>query len=331
MLSYDGYEAPIGISGLLATEDGKVITRLLEFKDPETISNARIGNIGARGTSNDKELRQASKHSFSLVASLGKRTLDHIDTVRNRNKKRDVVFKLSLNVRTVKSISFVSPLHELSPGEIGPPLRALLEQKGFSLIAYKYDHAHQTRIGNLWPISGDNGPVFLSVDDYQFETAKTIRASDWIQDFAPQFGLGRFVVVELPTPTASADGSEFAEALSEAAKKLQEMEKEIDEGEWSEAIAKSRRVAELLRRDEIIKRILGNYGNNEDAAKSLLAAVQNLFDYGSKFIHAVHRDKTTILADANAEKEDAYLVYSLLANLVNMLARKAAKTESIQS
>jgi len=328
-LSYNSLEVPLSINGLLVAEDGKVLAQLSELSDLKKRGSKEIGKIAARGTHKDRELSEPNEHMVSLMAPLSKGALNHIDNLRDRNKKGDVVFKLILKVRTLNSISLISPLHEVSPGEIGPPLREPLENLGkHSLITYGYERDYYPKVGNLWLISGDNGPIFLLMNDIQYEIPKTIYASNWIHDFAPQLGIGRFVVAELPIPSPVTTEHEFAERLNRAFEALQKMEEKVKEGEWGEAIEKSRPVAELLRQEDMIRSILDRHGYHEDAADSLLGGIKSLFEYSSKFLHKVDKDRRTIPPDIKAEKEDAYLTYALSTGLVNLLTRKASKPES---
>ncbi|GAI27153.1 unnamed protein product, partial [marine sediment metagenome] len=54
-----------------------------------------------------------------------------------------------------------------------------------------------------------------------------------------------------------------------------------------------------------------------------------LFDYSSKFLHKLDRDRRTIPPEINAEKEDAYLVYTLSVTLVNLLTQKVRKSGNL--
>lgn len=327
-LTYNSFESVLSIEGTLLAEDGKVLACLSEKVGTR---GREVGKIGARGSGRDKNLERENSVDVPLVALLSKGALNHIDNARDKNPKHDVVLTLQLTVRSLNSKAEIAHVHEITPGEIGPPLRGPLESIGIeSLIAYKYGRDYSAPRGNLWLISGDSDATFLEIRDWPQQIPIEIAASDWVQDFAPQLGIGRFVIAELPLLSPVAMGDEFAGRLNEALKALQEMEDELKPGEWNEAIGKSRPVAELLRHEDMIKSILGKHGYSEEAANSLVNGVKCLFDYSSKFLHRVEKDGKTIAPEIKAEKEDAYLIYSLSVSLLNLLAQKARKPESSQ-
>jgi len=324
-LTYNRLEAPLRITGLLAAEDNKILAFLSETGKAGTTFQD-IGEIGAEGTHQDKDLRKEDAHNVSLIAVLSSRAIDHIETVRDKNVKGDVILKLSTKVRILKSQAVIPPIHRIDPSATSPPLRERLEELGrHALLTYKPERDYYPKEGNLWVISGSGRPTFLSITDMEQELVTTIYASNWIHDFAPHLGLGRFVLAELPVPDVLTLKGTHARRLSKAFEALEQMEEKIKEGEWSEVIEKSRPVAELLRDDTTVKSILLKHGYHEDAANSLLTTIRGLFDYGSKFIHKVAKDGTTIPPELKAEKEDAYLTYSVSTALVNLLTRKAGK------
>lgn len=328
ILSYNNLEVPIALSGLLLAEDGKKLAPMSDTYKTGT-ANTQIGSIGAEGTVKDQDIRKESSQGMSLIATLSQRALDYIDGLREKNTKRDVNLKLLLRVRILKSNAVIAPLHSRAPSEIGPPLRERLEQLGGeALVTYGYKRDYAPEVGNLWAISGSNEPVFLNIADWEQEIPVTIYASNWIHDFAPQLGLGRFVLAELPMPAIVSVKGKHSKRVDKAFEALQKMEKEIREGEWAEAIEKSRPVAELLREEDLVKSLLSKHGYHDDAADSLIATIIGLFDYSSKFLHKVAKDGTTIPPEIKPEKEDAYLTYTVSTALVNLLTQKARKPES---
>jgi len=326
-LSYNNFEIPIGIHGLLLAEDNKILASLKELVKVGAHAD-EIGSLGAFGTNQINGQIGEVDHSFSLVSILNNKAIDHIGNLRDKNPKGDVNFKLILKIKVCKSTALIAPLHRKDPAEIGPPMRAVLEQMGgYSLIAYKHAGDYTPKENDLWLISGQGGPQFLSLSNIQQEITKTIYSSNWIQDFAPKFGVGKYIVAELPLPPSKAITGEFSKRLNEAAESLQKIQNKIQEGEWTEAVEKCRPVVELMRDEEMIKSILGKHGYNEDAANSLYSAIKGLFEFSSKFHHKVDKDKKTLLPVAQAEKEDAYFAYSTSIALVNLIAQKISKPE----
>ena len=328
ILSYNNLEIPIALSGLLIAEDGRILATLPDTYKRGT-ANTEIGRIGAEGTIKDQDIRKENKQDMSLLATLSDKALDYIDSLRDKNTKGDVNLKLFLRVRILKSNTIIAPLHVRTPAEVGPPLRERLEAWGReALVTYGYKRDYAPEVGNLWAISGSNEPVFLTIADWEQEIPVTIYASNWIHDFAPQLGLGRFVLAELPILPPILIKGKYSKRVDKAFEALQKMEKEIRKGEWTEAIEKSRPVAELLREEDLVKSLLTKHGYHEDAANSLITTIKSLFEYGSKFLHKVAKDGTTIPPEIKAEKEDAYLTYTVSTALVNLLTQKARKPES---
>lgn len=323
----NSFESLLSIEGTLLAEDGKILAGMSEKVENR---GREIGKIGARGSGRDKDLEIENSVDIPLVALLSKGAINHIDDVRDRNRKNDVAFTLQLRVRSLDSRALIPPLHQVTPGAIGPPLRERLETMGqHSLITYKYERDYTPSEGNLWLISGEGAPIFLEIRDVPQQIPIEIAASDWVQDFVPQLGIGRFVIAELPLPSPAAVGDEFAKRLNEAIKALSEMEEKVKEGEWNEVIEKSRPVFELLTTSkDMIKALLTEgKGYSEEATSALTAGVGSLFDYGSKFVKKTKKGE--LLPKINAEKEDAYLVYALSVNLVNLLTQKVRKSGTL--
>jgi hypothetical protein len=323
MLTYNNLEVPIGIEGVLMAEDNKILSSLQDLST--TSISGSIGNLGALGTIHDSNQLQVNEHKISLVSVLNIKAIDHINNLRIKNIRGDVKLKLILKVKILQSKAAISSLHLKDSADFGPPLTQSL--RGESIVSYNYVREYSPGRNNMWLISGDSSPVFLSLSYLQHELLTTIYSGSWLQDFSPKLGLGKFIVAELPIPTSKAIKGEFSERLNEAIEALRKMESKIQEGEWTEAIEKSRPVAELVKEEDMIKSILSKHGYQDDAANSLFSAVKNLFDYTSKFHHKLERDKKTLLTETQAEKEDAYLAYSMSVALVNLLTQKFNKPE----
>jgi len=327
-LSINDLESILAVDGLLLAEDGKIVASLSQFEYNLGRGTHEMGRIGALGTQHDKDIQRQRDCSISVIAFLSNEALNHIDNVRDKNRKKDVVFKLRLRVRTLISQARIPPLHLVGPKE---HTLAPFREKDESILTYKYEHDYHPPVENLWVISGGGtpGPIFLEVRDVYQEIPKTIASSDWVNDFAPQLGIGRFITIELPLPSPVAINKEFAERLNKATETLQKMEEEVKKGEWNEVIQNSRPVAELLRDEVMVSSVLAKHGFTEEATGSLLGTIRNLFDYSSKFIHKVEKDGTIIPAEIKAEKEDAYLIYSVSIGLLNLLTQKVKKGGNI--
>ena len=88
-----------------------------------------------------------------------------------------------------------------------------------------------------------------------------------------------------------------------------------------------RPVWELLREVEEIKKLLRADGFPEEAALDFRGAVQKLFDFASKFDHALARDRETILPNIKPQKEDAYFAFTLAGAVLNVITRKTNRQD----
>lgn len=323
VLTYNNLEVPIGIEGILIAEDNKVLSQLQDLS-PTGVSGS-IGSLGALGTLRDNNQSQLNDHKISLISILNVKAIEHINNLRIKNIRGDIKLKLILKIKILQSNAVISSLHLKDSAEIGPPLTQSL--RGESIVTHKYISQYSPGNNNMWLISGDGNPVFLSLSYLQNELSTTIYSGSWLQDFAPKLGLGKFIVAELPIPTSITINGEFTERLNKAMEALRKMESKIQEGEWTEAVEKCRPVVELIRDEEMIKLILGKHGYNEDAANSLYASIKGLFEFSSKFHHKVDKDHKTLLPITQAEKEDAYFAYSTSIALVNLITQKINKPE----
>jgi len=323
-LSINDLESILAVDGLLLAEDGKIVASLSQFEYNLGRGTHEMGRIGALGTQHDKDIQRQRDCSISVIAFLSNEALNHIDNVRDKNRKKDVVFKLRLRIRTLISRTRVPPLHLVKPqeGSLAPFM-----EKDESIVTYKYERDYHPPVENLWVISGGGtpGPIFLEVRDVYQEIPKTIASSNWVNDFAPQLGIGRFITAELPLPSPVAINKEFAERLNNATEALQKMGEEVKKGEWNEVIKNSRPVAELLKDKAMVSSVLTKHAYSEEASNLLFDGIANLFDYSSKFIHKVAKDRTIMPAEIKAEKEDAYLIYSVSIGLLNLFTQKVRK------
>jgi len=68
-------------------------------------------------------------------------------------------------------------------------------------------------------------------------------------------------------------------------------------------------------------------GYSEQAFEDLNKSIKELFNFSSKFHHKEDRGKR-IMPEIKASKEDAYLIYSLSMNLVNLISKKFQRLQS---
>jgi len=89
--------------------------------------------------------------------------------------------------------------------------------------------------------------VFLEVVERQLQYNITVPASDWIHDYAPKLGLGRFFVIEVP----------YEGVISEAWEYVRRAEEALAKCDIESVYANCREVGALLNR--IINEKIGNH------------------------------------------------------------------------
>ena len=150
----------------------------------------------------------------------------------------------------------------------------------------------------------------------------TISSSDWVHDFLPVFGLGRFLTLDLPIPEPA---SELDEKLERAVQALSKMDSDIQRGEWADCVEDSRPVWDLLKTENPPVKSLITQAFPGEAGTDLLAAVRKLFTFVSTFVKPLDRDKTRLNPVTIPQKEEAYFVYSTSVTVVNLVAQKLRK------
>lgn len=145
----------------------------------------------------------------------------------------------------------------------------------------------------------------------------------WVRDFAPTFDLGRFMVVELPQLDAPriADG-DLAIRVLDAVEALNRMQDDILHQRWTECAEHSRPVLELLNKADLLRPLLAASGVTKENEEALLEGLRGVYRYAHAFHHRVGDDKQTVNPAVNAAPEDAYLVFTVTAGLLNLFARK---------
>lgn len=189
-------EAIVSIEGQLISDDGKILANVFEVTQEK-----RTDDLGAKGSAGDSLFKETS-HRSTLIALLDRKAVEYLENRRMKNKKRDVYLTLNLNVKSLTSRARISHLHQVE-SKVGrlPPMRfptASGKTVDGKIIAYAHDSKFSSAYSNMWVISGEGGPVFLSVNE---ETLKKenirINSVDWIHDYAPKLELGEYFIVEI--------------------------------------------------------------------------------------------------------------------------------------
>jgi len=236
------HEAIIGIEGWLMSDDGKILAKVIEE------GSAKLNEIGARGSIADPKFKEESFTS-TLIAILEKKALNHIENRRMKNKKRDVYLTLQLNVKSLASRATISHLHQVDDSNVERLPRVRFSTGSGKtvdgkIIAYAHDSKFSTAYTNMWVISGNAGPVFLSVNEQiLMKEGVRIPSTDWIHDYAPKLELGEYFIVEI------AKGKMTIKKAWEYVEKAEECYRQWD---TKGAYANCREVGKLL--SEVIKK-----------------------------------------------------------------------------
>jgi len=198
----DSAEVITSVSGRLSTHDGIVVAHL--FEDYLNRSTEAPSRLAAKGSSFDQQYFKPAKYLTHLVGELDQNSLKRIDDSRVKDPKRDVKLKLEIGVKTLESVALIDQLREIDsktliPGKtITVPRFQGGEVQANMIVRAWYDNNFQSDKNTGWDLSGNGNPTFLQFKIWKTEISYRIPATDWISDYAPKFGLGHHVVVELP-------------------------------------------------------------------------------------------------------------------------------------
>lgn len=322
------YNVPLDIRGTVSAEDGSVVGELSLAPTPE---NGSKDGILPNPKTNVGNVRRTYFFNCRLTPLGLERLLD----CRDRNQRKDVILNLSFLVTSLRphfSTTGLTTVKIEDPrrlGQIGVPTPG---GNTVRLVFHAWDLPNQENLADLPPLAMGTSEWGPAIGTYQREIethTHTVRSSDWVQDFSPAFGIGRFITVELPDPIQlKPKASGFGARLSRAASALEPMRHDIEEGEWTQCVEHSRPVVELLKDESAVKSILVGDGLSEEAGEDILKSIRGLFDFDSKFLKQLDREKRDVNPVLRAQKEDAYLVYAEVVCLVNLLAKKMARQSS---
>lgn len=134
-------------------------------------------------------------------------------------------------------------------------------------------------------VSGDYDQL-LECQGKRLRKTCTIRSSDWINDFQEPMGIGRFFIVEVPTPELNAidvtalsgEHKNFIDRLNKAYETIEEMEQDLRNGEWGNVVMKLRNI-ELFKVNftNFIKKMISETTSIEEVkAGELTLAIEKL-------------------------------------------------------
>ncbi len=168
----------------------------------------------------------------------------------------------------------------------------------------------------------------------RIKTSNTILQGDWIKRFAPYFGIGKFMLLELKIPEGILVDEFWKKLYDRVVQNLQEMEKGLKNGDWQKVMTTSRKFYENIKFGdkklihtkfrEQFDVIMKNEGHTDEGIQNLYDAIKNLFSFTSKYVHDKDNDGN-INPIVICTKEDAYLVYSLSVGLLSLIGKKISK------
>lgn len=282
----DGEEAVVSASGYLCAPYNVIVSPLTEAPTDQ--------DIVTRLTASDGSARQEGArrtYFLWLVAELGRPELEHLVELRSRDPKGDLQLTLRLSVRGLVASATVTR-----------PDKGRADSESLTLVAQRHDG-------------------FLNVRTRLAHAQCRIASNDWLHDFAPKLGLGKFVTFELPQPSIIATGV-LEERMTRALAEARRGEQLFREGRWPEACAAFRPVWELVRKNVDLSALLIKRGYTPELANSFMGAADALFQLCSKFVHATDKAGNLTAAAAVANKEEAQLVFVSAMAFVNIVARK---------
>lgn len=315
-----GYAVFLGTVGLVSTKDGKKLGSLELIPGDECNFVEALQPWDRNGPGTNQTTRM-----FSYAVKLSGAGLAHLETLRQKDRKKDVVLLFDFVTILFQPEFMRAPV-------VTAPLDQNTQQRLFGgndpnrrgiLMVNK-----QRESGEPWLVSSMDGGTG-NLGKYSWYPQKgiehIIRSSDWVADFAPVFGLGKSLVIEVPEIEPPIADGDLGRRLKEASEALPKMKTDIMKGEWTTCAEDARPIIELLNKKDLILNLLTSDGLPRDAAESLVNGVSGIFDYASKFHHRVERDGFTVTPPVKAEKEDAYLAYMNAVTLVNLVSEKARK------
>ena len=158
-----------------------------------------------------------------------------------------------------------------------------------------------------------------------------IKQSDWIQNFAPVLGIGKYVLLELQIPESVNVKTFWKTMYSKLSDNVHEMELSLRSGDWYKTMTVARRYYENIKlgdnkpgtkkfREEFDKLMIQN-DHSKEGLQNLYTAIWQLFEFFSKYIHEKDKEGNH-QAMPQSTKEDAYFAYALAVGLLNMIGKK---------
>lgn len=295
-------EMPIFTGGRMMTEDGIVVGYAQD--DHAVGYGAFISALDGNETAIlERSANRYAEQKFILNVPLDAKAIDHIEKIRERNKGKNVVlnFVFGFNVFQIE--------HNFKE-----------KMKGMMAVKIRTGEPHLEAV-----------PV-LKMNCMLLNLEHSISQSQWIQNFCEGLGIGKFLLLEMRIPQVNNLHTDWKELIERACDRLEKIEVLIQKGEWYEAIEKSRKIAELFLHKEKksvqesvnkekLRQLFVDANLTDKAFENFCNIIFHLFEYVSKFQHEKDHDGSYLLTPT-PNREDAYFVYGLCVNLVNLISNK---------
>lgn len=315
-LGFSDEQVPIDVGGRIEARDGTILGHLHEWAAKES-PDERRKRIYA--SNSDDEVKNPS-YETKLYSPIGRQGVEHLDQLRDETRKDDLLLNLVIVVEVLESNTKVSSMHRVSFSDAGLEEPDEIQNYDKSrLIAFGYDTDIRPSHGEMWILSGGGGADFLHVSkQVESKISYRIPSRDWTDDFLPELGFSGKLIVDIPDPT-DFHNEDIGEGLVEAYKELEKAEAELQRGEWRSVVSHMLGVYDTIKDDDLWSLQEGGYTK---AAEGNLNGLQSNFnDFLGKFRH--RRGKGGDLQDkTEPHREDAYFMYSMMAGLVQLLAKK---------
>jgi hypothetical protein len=296
------------IEGELYSEDGYKIGNLVS----PASSSYRL-HFQAGGATEAKAFHPIT---FQLTCQLNQKAVQHIEHYRHEknNELKDIILKIELNISMFEGNMDIAHLY-LGEQPSGANNRVP--------VSYQFSQHYRADRENMWLLSGKGGPRVFDFNRYKYPSFLiSIDMMTWNKCFADYLGIGRFIVYEFLQPQQFTTDSALQKRYEKALRSLTDMKKQMQYGEWKQAVIASRPVIELFKNFSEFQNLLINAGYNIAAFEDLKKSIQAFFDYISKFHHGLAKNNEDINEEISVHQEDAYLVYSYCTSLLNLISCK---------
>lgn len=324
---------PLDLQVCVFSEDKKFISQLIELPPYDMLNNPSSMNSDAgfesKINSIYSEKNDKSDYNHVMIFSLNEKILDYVEEKRTHTKNNDVILLFSLNLTVLRPSIRIAKFDESKerigdlPGDIS--YDAFIDSKSEILVR--------------WDKDGIENRLFLKQTSHLM-VPYLIPSSTWINDFQPRIGLGTFLIVEIPILTSELNKvddntlddwqKEFKMRIEKALSILKDIDIELKNGEWGEAVKDCRDAIEPFKKNYtafIKEMIFKTTGMDLDSAMKFTMCLDNIFDFTSNLHHQVN--KSGKLSNYfTVDKEDAYMIYMITAGLINSLSRKFIKITS---